>query len=310
MRVFLAGASGVIGKPLIPALVGAGHQVTAMTRSPGKTEALRAAGADPLVCDALDIPALRDAVGKAAPDVVVNQLTNLPTSFNPRKIDYRMTNRLRAETGPALAEAAAQAGAKRLIAQSIAFLYAPEGDAVKDEEARVFTEAPVPFSEALEATVKLEQSTLDMPGIEGLVLRYGLFYGPATYFAADGSTAKEVARRRYPVVGDGGGVTSWIHVEDAASATVAALDSGAPGIYNVVDDEPAPLHTWLPIYADALGAKPPRRVPKLLARLLAGKFAAEMSTTLRGASNEKAKRELGWSPKYASWRQGFHEALG
>jgi 2-alkyl-3-oxoalkanoate reductase len=310
MRVFVAGASGVIGKPLVPALVEAGHEVAAMTRSPEKAEALRAAGADPVICDALDLDAVRDAVAAAKPEAVINQLTNLPSAFNPRKVDYGTTNELRGRVGPALAEAAAAAGAKRLIAQSIAFLYAPEGDAVKDEQAPVFLDAPSPFGDALAATVRLEQSTVQTPGLDGLVLRYGWFYGPGTYFAADGSTAAEVRKRRYPVVGDGGGVNSWIHVDDAAAATVTAIEHGAPGIYNVVDDEPAALRDWLPVYAEALGAKPPRRVPKLLARLVAGRFAAEMSTTLRGASNEKVKRELGWQPRYPSWRQGFAEALG
>lgn len=310
MRVFVAGASGVIGKPLVPALVEAGHEVTAMTRSPEKAEALRAAGAEPVICDALDLDALRAAVAQAKPEVVINELTDLPASFNPRKIDYGSTNALRGEAGPALAEAAVAAGAKRLIAQSIAFLYAPEGGAVKDEQARVFLDAPASFGDALAATAKLERSTVETPGLEGLVLRYGWFYGPGTYFASDGSTAAEVRKRRYPVVGDGGGVNSWIHVDDAAAVTVTAVERGAPGIYNVVDDEPAPLREWLPVYAEAIGAKPPRKVPKLLARILAGRFAAEMSTTLRGASNEKAKRELGWQPRYASWRQGFAEALG
>jgi nucleoside-diphosphate-sugar epimerase len=196
------------------------------------------------------------------------------------------------------------------VAQSIAFMYAPAGDRVKDEEGALLTDVAGPFGEGVAAMQAAERQVLEAGGLEGLVLRYGFFYGPGTYYAADGTQAADVRRRRVPLVGDGGGVTSFIHVDDAAAATVAACERGAPGVYNVVDDEPAPFRDWLPFYAEAIGAKPPRRVPGWLARLVAGRFAVGMATAARGASNAKAKRELGWEPRYPSWRRGFREALG
>jgi len=311
MRVFVAGATGVIGRSLVPALIAAGHEVTAMTRSPEKTSALGGAGCTPVVCDAFDAAALDAAVRAAEPDVIINELTDLPSSFSPRAMAsaYETTSRLRTEAMRTLIDAGATSGAKRVIAQSIAFLYAPEGAAVQDEDGRPFTEAPPPFGDAVRAVVQMEALVTSIPGIDGLVLRYGALYGPGTWYAAGGSTAEALWRRRYPVVGDGGGVFSFIHVDDAAAATVAAVAGGAPGVYNIVDDEPAPMRDWLPVYATALGAPAPRRVPAWLARLAAGRAATEMATSLRGASNAKAKRELGWRPRYASWRTGFPEDL-
>ena len=308
MRVFLAGATGVIGRTLVPILLEAGHEVVGTSRSPEKAEAVRATGAGCVVCDALDAASLAGAVKDARPEVVVNQLTNLPRRFNPRNPDYGLTARLRREATATLAGAAAAAGARRLVSQSIAFIYAPTGDPVKDEEAPLMRPSGSKFDEALEATLDLERTTLDARGLEGLVLRYGWFYGPGTYYAQDGSSAEDVRRRRFPVVGKGSGVTSFIHVEDAALATLAALDHGRPGVYNVTDDEPAAMRDWLPVYAQSLGAKPPRRVPAWLARLIAGGFVVGQATQLRGASNAKAKRELGWRPRYPSWRTGFFEA--
>jgi nucleoside-diphosphate-sugar epimerase len=310
MRVFVAGASGAIGGPLIRQLVAAGHEVTGMTRREERAEAIRAAGANGIVCDAFDREALGAAVKTASPEVVINQLTSLPQTYNPRSIDYAPTNRVRSEGGGNLIEAARAAGARRFLTQSIAFLYAPEGDWVKDEEGRPFDDAPEPFRTGVRAMLEHERAVLAAEGLDGLVLRYGQFYGPGTYFAPDGDIANQVRKRRFPVVGPGAGTFSFIHVEDCAGATIAALDRGAPGIYNIVDDEPSPLREWLPIYADALGVKPPRRVPAWLARLVGGKAAAAFATQLRGASNQKAKRELGWAPRYPSWRQGFREALG
>ena len=309
MKVFVAGAGGVIGRPLVRALLAAGHDVTGTTRKPERADAIRATGAEPVVVDVFDSAALGDAVAKAKPKVVVNQLTSLPQEYDPRTIDYEPTNRVRTEGGHNLIEAARIAGAKRFITQSIAFLYAPEGDWVKDEQGRPFTDAPGAFASGVQSMVAHEREALEADGIESLVLRYGWFYGPGTYYAADGSIAEQVRKRRFPIVGRGEGLTSFLHIEDAATATVAALDSGEPGIYNIVDDEPAAFGEWLPVYADALGAKRPWRVPLWLARLVAGDIAA-LTATLRGASNAKAKRELEWQPLYASWRQGFRVALG
>jgi nucleoside-diphosphate-sugar epimerase len=310
MRVFVAGASGAIGRPLIRQLVEAGHNVTGTTRRPEQAEEIRAAGAKAVVCDVFDRQALEAAVKEAAPEVVVNQLTSLPQDFNPKKIDYGPTNRVREEGGGNLMQAALAVGARRYVTQSIAFIYAPEGDWVKDEEGRPFEDAPPPFDEGERAMLAHERQVLGTEGIEGLVLRYGQFYGPGTYYTpGSGSIAKQVEKRMLPVIGPGTGMGSFIHVEDAAGATVAALDHGGPGIYNVTDDEPAPVREWLPVYAEALGAKPPRRVPTWLARLVGGKMAVEFGVNLRGADNAKAKRELGWQPRYLSWRQGFDEAL-
>jgi nucleoside-diphosphate-sugar epimerase len=310
VKVFVAGASGVIGRPLVRQLVSAGHEVVGATSKPENAGRLEAAGAMPVVCDALDAAAVRSAIGNAAPEMVINQLTRLPREYNPRKINYGPTNRARAEGGHNLIEAARAAGVRRFITQGIAFIYAPEGEMVKNEQARPWTEAPEPFQGGVAAMLEHEREAMQTPGLEGVVLRYGQFYGPGTYYAADGNIADQVRRRRFPIVGPGEAMFSFIHIDDAASATVASLERGAPGVYNVVDDEPAPLREWLPVYAEAIGARRPRRVPTFLARLVAGPFAAAFATKLRGASNAKAKRELGWEPRYPSWRQGFREALG
>jgi nucleoside-diphosphate-sugar epimerase len=310
MRVFVAGASGAIGRPLVRKLVEGGHEVTGMTRSPHRADEIRGAGAAAVVCDALDAGAVHRAVESARPEAIVNQLTSLPQEYDPRKIDYGPTNQIRREGGGNLIAAGLEVGALRFVTQSIAFLYAPEGEMVKDEEARPWTEAPAPFQDALAAMLEHEREVTGTDGLEGLVLRYGQFYGPGTYYAADGDIAGRVRRRQFPIVGRGEGVFSFIHTEDAASATVAACEQGSPGIYNVTDDDPAPLREWLPEYAEILGAKRPFRVPAFLARLLAGSFASMTATGLRGASNAKAKRELGWEPVHSSWRDGFRQALG
>jgi nucleoside-diphosphate-sugar epimerase len=309
MRVFVAGASGAIGRPLMKQLAAAGHQVTGTTRREERAEEIRAAGATAVVCDVFDAAALQAAVTAAGPEVVVNQLTSLPEDFNPRKIDYAPTNRVREEGGGNLMKAALAAGARRYVTQSIAFLYAPEGDWVKDEEARPYDDAPPPFDEGERAMIAHEREVLGTEGIEGLVLRYGQFYGPGTYYDRGGSIETQVSKRMVPVIGPGTGMASFIHVDDAAAATIAAIDHGTPGIYNITDDEPVPAREWLPVYAEALGAKPPRHVPTWLARLVGGRMAVEFGVNLRGASNAKAKRELSWEPRHPSWRQGFGETL-
>ena len=309
MRVFVAGASGAIGRALVPCLLAAGHEVTGSTRSRAHAEAIRALGAEALVVDVFDARALRAEMAEAAPDVVVHELTALPERFQPRKKDiYDATNRVRREGTRNLIEGAQAAGARRFVCQSIAFAYAPRPGALHDEDDPLFLDAPPPFAEATRVIADMERAVLGAGGLDGLVLRYGWFYGPGTYYADDGTTAQDVRKRRFPVVGEGSGIFSFLHVDDAAAATVAAVENGAPGVYNVVDDDPAPMREWLPVYAQALGAKPPRRVPLWLAKLIAGRFVATMSTTLGGASNAKAKRELGWSPRWPSWREGFRDA--
>jgi 2-alkyl-3-oxoalkanoate reductase len=311
MKVFVAGATGVIGRPLVRALTEAGHEVVGTTRSEGRAGRIRADGGRPVILDALDRDAVIAAVADARPDAVVHQLTQIPADMNPRKMreEFLVTDRLRTEGTRNLVDAAQAAGVQRIVAQSIAFAYRMDGNGLKTEDdALLGDDAPATFQRTVEAVATLERTVLDAGGI---VLRYGYFYGPGTsYAASDGPTAARVRKRGFPVVGDGGGVFPFIHVDDAATATVAALDRGDPGVYNIVDDDPAPLREWLPVYAEAVGAKPPRRVPKLAARIAAGKMAAEGATKMRGVSNEKAKSELGWEPRYASWRQGFFEGAG
>ena len=310
MRLFVAGASGVIGPPLISRLAGDGHDLFAMTRTPGKAEALRESGAEPVVCDALDADGLSRAVAEARPDAVVHHLTNIPQRIDPRRADrdFADNDRLRTEGTANLVAAARAAGVSRVVAQSVAFFYAPGEPRVKSEEDPLFLEAPRPFDRSVNALLALESAVRETEGVEGVVLRFGFWYGPGTAYDRGGSTAHQVEARRFPVVGDGGGVFSFVHVDDVVAATVAALD-GPPGTYNVTDDDPAPAREWLPAYAEALDAPPPRRVPRWLARTAAGPYAVHLMTDLAGASNEKAKRELGWAPAHPTWRDGFREAL-
>lgn len=283
-----------------------------MTRRSDHAAEIRGTGAESAVCDVFDPEALHAAVAAARPEVVIHELTALPADLDPRKKGiYKANNRIRTEGTRNLIAAAQAAGAKRFVAQSIAFIYAPVGGPVKAEDDATMTSAVGgEFGASVEATLDLERQTIGAEGMEGVVLRYGFFYGPGTSYAGDGYQASEVRKRRFPVIGDGSGVFSFVHVDDAATATVAACERGSAGIYNVTDDEPAPVREWLPVYAEAVGAKPPRRVPRWLARLVAGSAVTGFATSLRGASNARAKAELGWQPHWASWREGFRGALG
>ena len=313
MRVFVAGATGAIGRPLVRQLVAAGHEVVGTTRWQARAETIRADGGSPVIVDALQRDAIVAAVGDAQPDAVVHQLTQIPGDINPRRIahQFEVTDQLRTKGTRHLVYAAQRAGAKRLVGQSIAFAYRWDGpgDVLKTEEDELLgAYAPGSFRHTVDAVADLEAGIL---GANGIVMRYGYFYGPGTsYAASDGATAARVRRRGFPIVGDGGGVFPFIHVEDAAAATVAAIERGTPGVYNVVDDDPAPLRDWLPLYAQAIGARPPRRVPRFLARMAAGKMAADVATRQQGVSNLKARAELGWEPRYSSWREGFFENAG
>jgi nucleoside-diphosphate-sugar epimerase len=311
MRVFLAGATGVIGRRLLPVLLADGHHVTGMTRAPDKLEQLRAAGAEAVVADAFDAEAVRKVMGEAQPDAVVHQLTSIPPRINPRKMerDFALNDRLRSE-GTAILVAAAQAtGASRILAQSIAFAYAPgpQGTVHREQDPLLApAQAPSSFKRSARAIAELERTVLDAGGT---VLRYGYFYGPGSAIARAGSMGEDVSRRRLPIVGGGAGVWSFIHIDDAARATVAALDAAKPGVFNIVDDEPARVSEWIPALAGALGAQAPRKVPAFLARVAAGRYGVEVMTSAQGASNERAKRELGWTPHHASWRKGFETGL-
>ncbi len=312
MKVFVAGASGVIGPHLLPLLTESGHEVTAMTRTESKVERLRSAGAEPVVCDVLDAGAVRDAVAAAEPEAVIHQLTDLPQRMTPgeMKAGLEATNKVRTEGTANLLAAAREAGARRVVAQSIAFAYAPKPTGLYDESDPLFVDAPPPGGDAASSVAELERQVTNTEGIEGLALRFGFWYGAGTAYAGDGHWAEEVRKRRLPIVGNGSGVWSFVHVDDVAAATVAALERGEPGIYNVVDDDPAPSREWIPAYAEAVGAKPPRRMPTFVVRMVAGRYTVYLARDMRGASNEKAKRELGFEPRWPSWRQGFKEALG
>jgi nucleoside-diphosphate-sugar epimerase len=306
MKVFVAGATGAIGRPLLPALQAAGHEPVAMTRYEHKAAALRAQGIEAVVCDAYDAAGLERAVGDARSQAIVHLLTDLPEDINMRRFERETasTGRLRRAGTRNLIAAAQAAGVNRFVAESIAFIYAPTGDRVKDEDAPLAT-AALPF--AAEPVADLERQVLDAGGI---VLRYGWLYGPGTGFRHEGSWAENLRRRRLPIVGHGEGVFSFLHVDDAAGATIAALGRAGPATYNVVDDDPTPLYDWVPAFASAVGAPKPWRAPRWFARLAAGRHAVEMMGELRGASNARIKRELGWQPTHSSWREGFQTALG
>jgi 2-alkyl-3-oxoalkanoate reductase len=313
MRIFVAGATGALGRRLVPLLAGGGHQVTAMTRSAAKAPGLLAAGAEPVVADALDRDAVLLAVAAARPEVVVHQLTDLAGTTNLRKFDagFAATNRLRTEGTDHLLAAARAAGARRFVAQSFAgWPFARTGGPVKTEDDPLDPDPPAELRRTLDAIRQLEAAVLGAEGIEGVVLRYGGFYGPGTSAGVGGYMLDDLRRRRFPIVGAGTGVWSFIHIDDAATATAAAVERGAPGVYQVVDDDPAPVSDWLPALAAAAGARPPRRVPVWVARLLGGEHGVVLMNEVRGADNAKAKHELGWRPAYPSWRQGFRTGLG
>ncbi len=313
MRVFVAGATGAIGKPLVPMLLAGGHEVVAMTRSAEKADRLRTIGATPVVADGLERRAVVDAVVDAKPDVVIHQLTAL-TGFRDLKHwdrEWEQTNRLRTQGTDHLLEGARSAGARRFLAQSYAgWPYARTGGPVKSEEDPFDPDPPERMRRTLDAIRYLEDRVLGDADLEGTVLRYGSLYGPGTSLARDGDIFEMVRRRRFPLVGGGAGMWSFIHVEDAASATLACVEPGTTGVYNVVDDEPAPVSVWLPELARAIGAKPPMRLPTWLAGLAVGQVGVSMMTRVRAASNAKAKRELDWRLRYPSWREGFRTGLG
>ena len=315
MRVFVAGATGALGKQLVPQLVANGHEVVGMTRTPSRQEALRAMGARPVVADALDPDAVARAVAEAEPEVIVHQLTALSGRLDLRHADrfFAMTNRLRTEGTDHLLAAGRAVGARRVVAQSYAgWPCARTGGPVKDETDPFDPDPPKWQRESMVAIRHVEKAVPAAEGLEGVVLRYGGFYGPGTSLSLEPGAAmvEPIRRRQFPLIGDGGGVWSFVHVEDAAAATVAAVERGHRGIYQVVDDEPAPVREWLPVLAEALGARPPRRVPRWLGRLLAGEAVTVMLAEVRGASNAKAKRELGFRPRWPSWRLGFAKGLG
>ena len=308
MKVFVAGATGAIGQQLVPRLVAAGHEVHGMTRSESKQTLLRDLGATPVIADALDPDQVARAVAEAKPDVIVHELTAIgPTDMRHFDRAFALTNRLRTEGTDYLLSAGQAVGVKRFIAQGVGgyAAYMRTGGPVKSEEDPLDTRPAREMRETQAAIRHLEEAVLGAGWTEGIVLRYGAFYGPGTSLAPDGEQSELVRKRKFPLVGDAGGVWSFIHVADAAEATVAAVAHGRRGAYNVVDDDPAPVAEWLPALAQQLGAKKPMRVPRFMGRLFAGEAGLVMMTEVRGASNAKAKRELTWQPAHPSWRQGF-----
>ena len=302
MRVFVAGAAGVIGRRLLPMLIEAGHDVTGTTRREERAEWIRQQDAEPAIVDVFDAEALAEAVAAAKADVVVHELTDIPPAINVKRYaeDMAGNDRIRIEGTRNLLAAAKAAGAPRIVVQSIAFAYAPEGGDTRDEDDPLYLDAPEPMRATIHALADMEEQVLTAESPEG----------PGSVYASGGSTAARVRKHRFPIAGTGAGVFSFIHVDDAAAATVLALDHGEPGIYNVVDDDPAPISEWLPAYAEILGAKAPGTVPMWLARAAGGGRMALLMEELRGASNAKARAELGWAPMYPSWREGFREGLG
>lgn len=310
MRIFVAGATGAIGRQLVPRLVEAGHEVYGMTHDASKQQLLRDLGASPVVADALDADQVAEAVGRVQPDVIVHQLTSIgPMDLRHFDRAFATTNRLRTEGTDHLLSAGQAVGVKRFVAQSFFAAYERTGGLVKTEEDPFGAGPAKEMRETVAAILHVEDAVLAATWTEGIVLRYGGFYGPGTSLGPDGEQTEAVRQRKFPVVGDGGGVWSFIHIADAAEATVAAIDHGRRGVYNVVDDEPAPVAEWLPALARTLGAKKPMHVPRFVGRLLTGEIGAVMMTELRGASNAKARRELGWSPAHPSWRDGFRDML-
>jgi nucleoside-diphosphate-sugar epimerase len=306
MRIFLAGATGAIGKRLVPQLIANGHQVTATTRSAAKVELLRALGAEPVIIDGLDAVGIGEAVARAEPEAIIHQMTALSGTPDMKHFDhwFATTNELRTRGTEHLLAAAQAAGVDRFVAQSYTNWTNIRDGGIKTEDDPFDPNPPKAQTETLAAIRFLEQAVLAAP-LEGIVLRYGNFYGPG----ASESLVEMVKKRKMPLVGNSAGVWSWIHLDDAASAAVAAVERGARGIYNIVDDDPAPLSEWLPYLADSVGAKRPMHVPVWLGKLAAGEVGVSMTTQIRGSSNKRAKRELAWQPSWRSWRDGFKQGL-
>jgi nucleoside-diphosphate-sugar epimerase len=309
MRVLVAGAGGVIGSRLVPQLVARGHDVVATTRSGGRSDAIRALGAEPALMDGLDAASVGEAVARAEPDVIVHEMTSLKGVGDLRRFDeeFALTNELRTRGTDNLLAAADAVGVRRFLAQSYTcWPNERTGGPVKSEADPLDQDPPAHQRRAIEAIRHLERAVTAAP-LEGLVLRYGALYGPGTAMANE--YAELIRGRRFPLVGDGAGVWSFVHVDDAAAATVLAVEGGEPGLYNIVDDDPAPIAEWLPYLAECLGTRPPRRLPVWLARLAVGDVGISVMTQIRGSANAKARRELGWEPVWSSWREGFGRGL-
>lgn len=312
MKVFIAGGSGAIGRRLIPLLTARGHQVVATTRTPAKSQLIEQLGAKPVVLNGLDRSRVLTTVLAERPEVVVHQMTDLSSLRNLRRVDQELatTNQLRTDGAEFLLEAARRAEARAFVAQSYGGWLAGSGPRIQTEETLIERNPPSAARRSVEAVARLERLVTGASGVTGVALRYGSFYGPGTSISRNGEVTRMVRERKFPIIGDGGGVSSFIHIDDAARATAIAIERTPPaGVYNVVDDEPAEIAVWLPELAKALGAPEPRRMPAWLGRLFVGEPGIYAMTRVRGWSNEKARRELGWSPDLRTWREGFRTAL-
>ena len=312
MKILVAGATGAVGKRLVPLLVAGGHHVIATTRTPDKVNRLRSEGAEPAVMDGLDSESVMKTVVASRPDVIVHQMTALASMRSLKKFDdeFALTNRLRTEGTSHLIAAAEAAGTRKFVAQSFSgWPNQRQGGRIKTEADPLDSDPPASMDRTLDAIQALEHMVVNAAGLNGIALRYGSLYGPGTSIASDGEIVELIRGRKFPLVGDGAGVWSFIHVDDAARATQLAIERGAPGVYNIVDDDPAEVAEWLPGLARAVGAKPPLRLPAWIGRFAIGEAGVSMMTKVRGSSNAKAKRTLGWQPAYASWRDGFRRGL-
>lgn len=309
MKVLIAGGTGAIGRRLVPALLREGYEVAVIGRSEDELRRVTELGARGYAYDVFSSASVERIMRSASPDVVIDELTGLPASLRPRKLKtvYERNNQVRLEGGGNILEAARNIGVKRIVLQSAAYWYDPSGSELKDEEQPFFLDAPEPIGEAVRTMAAVEDRALQS-GLEVVILRYGMFYGPGTWYSADGDVGQQVRARKFPLIGEGKGVFSFIHIDDAAKATVKAV-SGPPGIYNVVDDSPVKSSVWLPAFAKALGAKSPRRVPVWLARMAAGSAMVTWMQSLKGASNVRARSRLNWRPRFASFEEGFEHGL-
>ncbi|MGI8632218.1 MAG: NAD-dependent epimerase/dehydratase family protein [Solirubrobacterales bacterium] len=305
----MAGATGAVGRPLCAQLFDAGHEVVGLTRSAEKATGLASRGVEPVVADALDASAVAAAVADAQPEVVVSQLTDLPADFNAAGDRAAANDRVREQGTRNLLVAARASGARRIVAQSLGFAYRPGGTGLATEDEPLYADGPSPLDATVRSLEVMESEVLGVQELGGVVLRYGFFYGPGSWYGKGGSAVHDLRRRRLPKVGAGEGVWSFCHVDDAASACVTAVEGTATGTFNICDDHPAAVAEWLPTLAHAAGAPPPLRAPALVARLVAGRYPAYLMTEVRGAANDRAKRELGWSPRWPDWRDGFREGL-
>jgi nucleoside-diphosphate-sugar epimerase len=311
MRVFVAGATGALGRPLVKKLLERGHDVTGLTRDPVKGAELAAAGATPVIADIFEAETVLSAIEAARPDAIISELTALPQRLNPRKLAqyYAANDRVRREGTRTLLKGARRINVPRIVSQSSAFWYAPTPGLVKTEAAPFDTEAPEPIRTAVATMIEVEEMIMSAAGLSAVNVRYATLYGPRTWYSANGEVGQRFRKRMYPMIGSGEAIMSFVHVDDAATATIAALESGATGAFNVADDEPAVASEWMPLFAEAIGAPKPLHAPVFLARLLAGRAAVHLAVNSRAASNTRLKDELGWRPRFESWRTGFYRGF-